>query len=395
MVGMYNKMKGMKMKCRKIFVRMMAAAVCCAAVVGCVSNDGESDAAAAVGPTDADASTIEAAVPEKIVSIVTEWLKTYQAGIPFDVENEGKDVYIRGVVGRFPSHFSKYDIVINLSAGDGEAYCYGYLPTSVPDERRADVIEFLFRAECAYGLSPATFVLTDDGLVRCQAWCPFSELEKAPEKAMPKLAGSVMEKLFSCSRVIGQVLLNVAEPNIAEVVRPAGIFKHDPADNKADTATILKTCFADSEYVTSNSAGDWFVGRFGGGDDTVGFINAHLEGVKKDLGGLFDKLPYTLVVKDGTVCNICLLPIDIPDDRLAAVADAAMRLNQSLKSGLFCVDFENRKLWCRYSIPVSALTDDPGSKKTNFNLVAIKVMSAAGIARNSEAFSAMVKNAAE
>jgi hypothetical protein len=47
MVDIYDKMKGMKMKCRKIFVRMMAAAVCCAAVAGCMLNGGEGDAAAA------------------------------------------------------------------------------------------------------------------------------------------------------------------------------------------------------------------------------------------------------------------------------------------------------------------------------------------------------------
>jgi hypothetical protein len=157
-------------------VACAVALVGCVGIVGCQMNE-NGDASVA-----AEESADEAVVKGNIVSNVVEWLKPYQMKIPFVVENEGNDVYIRGDVGVFPALFSKYSIVIHLNAESQKAYCYGYLPTQVPAERRADMIEFLFRAECMYGLSPATLVLENDGMIRCQSWCRLSKLERSPEK---------------------------------------------------------------------------------------------------------------------------------------------------------------------------------------------------------------------
>lgn len=362
------------------------ALVGCVGIVGCQTNE-TGDASVA-----AEESADEAVVKGNIVSNVVEWLKPYQMKIPFVVENEGKDVYIRGMAGLFPSIFSKHDIIIHLSAERREAYCYGYLPAKVPEDKRATMVEALFRADCTYGVSPATLVLTDDGTVRCQAWCPFPCLEASPEKAMPMLVGSVMEKLFACSQVVGRVILDAEGPYLINAVN---FVKREAADNKADTEAVLKSCFSDGEYELVTDADDWLVERFGGDDVSTGFIRSMLSGVKRDVGGAFDDLHYTLVVKDGIACNVCMFPAEIPKDKLHQVAEAAMRLNQSLNCCLFTVDFENGRLWSRYSIPVSALVGGTDPEKTNLNRLAVKVLAAMEIARHSEMFSLIVRGGDE
>ena len=356
----------------------------CVGIGGCLMK--ESGGASGV----VEESSNEAVVEGNVVSNVVEWLKPYQMKIPFVVENKGKDVFIRGNVGYFPALFSEYSIVIHLNAGSQKAYCYGYLPTRVPAERRADMIESLFRAECAYGLSPATLVLQDDGMIRCQTWCRLSALERSPEKTMPRFIGPAILKLFSCSHMVGSVLLGTNESEEVSKITPVEIFERDKFDNKADTKTVLNACFSDGEYTVDGSVDDWFNNRFRNGDDSVGFIRARFKGVSKDLGGLCDELEYTIVVKDGIACNICVFPVEIPRDRINDVAEAAMRRNQSLNCALFCVDFENRKLWCRFSIPVSSFIDDSGTKEMTYNIVELHINTVAEVAKNYELFSTIM-----
>lgn len=396
-----------KMLMTKVAIPGLMAAALCAGIIGCrmgetsqtetknvasTTNDAPV-ASASVSTSETATVSAEAAVTtERIVSNVTQWLKSYQARVPFAVENDGKDVYIRGMVGLFPSLFSKYDIIIHLSAEHQEAYCYGYLPAKVPEEKRAAMVEVLFRADCAYGASPATLVLTADDTVRCQAWCPFSCLDASPEKAMPMLVGSVMEKLFACSQAVGRVILDAEGSYVANAV---DFVKREAADNKADTEAVLKSCFSDSEYQLVADADDWVVKQFGGGDNSVGLIRSMLSDVKRDVGGEFDDLHYTLVVKDGIACSVCMFPVSIPKDKLLIVAEAATRLNQSLNCCLFTVDFESCRLWSRYSIPVSALTVGADSERINHNRLSVKVLAAMEIARNSEMFSLIVRGSGE
>lgn len=326
-----------------------------------------------------------------IAASITNWVDRYRASPEFKIERGGTNTYIRGTVGIFPSLFSKYDIVIDLDTEEQEAYCYGYLPTKVSAERRADMVEFIFRAECAYGLSPATLVLDDDGMVRCQSWLPFAELERSPGRVLPRLVGSVMEKLYACSQAVGPVLLGTGKPDCASRVRPVGLFGEEyespSSSNAADADKILKACFSDNQWTTDKESGDWIARRFAGEDGGASFIRAWFTDLKKDIGCACDRLDYTLVVKNGTVCNVCPLPIDVPRDRIADVADAAMHLNQSLKYAFFCVDFDNSKLWCGYSLPVSALQCDGGTNVTNRYRLHIKATAISGVARNLERLS--------
>ena len=84
------------MKTRTFKNEIVACAVAlvgCVGIVGCQMNE-NGDASVA-----AEESADEAVVKGNIVSNVVEWLKPYQMKIPFVVENEGKDVYIRGMAG--------------------------------------------------------------------------------------------------------------------------------------------------------------------------------------------------------------------------------------------------------------------------------------------------------
>ena len=345
----------------------------------CIDGDGNG------AITSKDASRME-----KIVSGIIGWLKPYQTN-RFTVENDGKDVYIRGVVGRFPTLFNKYDIVVNLDTESREAVCYGYLPTKVPEERKAEMIEFLFRAECAYGYSPATIVFESDGSVRCHAWSPFSSFDNAPELTMQRLIGSVMEKLFAYSQAVGEVLLGEKGADAASRITPASMFEKIESEYRTDMAEVFRICFRDGEYTTSVEDTDWLESRYG---DClalgIGHIYARIDDVKKEIGGIYEKLEYTLVIRDGMVCNVCQFPVKIPTERLGAVADLAMRLNESFKYAHFGVDFENGKLWCHYSLPVSALAAEDGEKQ-NLYPAWIKIQTILNVAKNSEAFSALIQ----
>ena len=372
-----------KMKSKK-FMMMNAAALAamvCVGIGGCLTK--ERRGASGV----VEEKSNEAVVKENVVSNVIKWLKPYQMKIPFVVENEKNDVYIRGDIGYCQALFSKYSICIHLNGNSQKAYCYGYLPTLVPVERRADMIEALFRAECAYGLSSATLVLEDEGMIRCQAWCRLSALERTPEKALPLLVGSVIEKLISCSQMVGSVSLGTGKLEEVSKIAPVKIFERDKFDNKTDIKTVLDACFPDGGYQLDDYVDVWFNNRFGNGDDSVGFISNSLIDISQDLGGIYDELEYTIVVKDGMACNICVFPVEIPRERLNEVAEAAMRCNQSLNCALFCVDFENRKLWCRFSIPVSSFIDDLGTKEMKFNIAELNINTVAEVAMNSELFS--------
>jgi hypothetical protein len=387
----------MKNPIRKNIGFKFAAAVAALCFNGCMTDEsGDVETAtetqsSETSPAGGTPAADKASKTKAMTDAVVDWLKPYQAGLQFVVENDGDDVYIRGAVGQFPSVFSKYDIVVHLDLENRDACCYGHLPTRVPEENRAEMVEFLFRAELAYGLSSAMLVLDDQGSVRCQAWCPFSELENHPDKALPELIGSVIEKLFAVSHGAGRVIIGDADPDAASSVGRVEIFKRGAFDNKADTEAVIRACFDEGGYETGEDAADWFSSRFAGGDESVGIIKSSIFEVKKEMGGVFDSLDYALIVRDGRVSDVCPAPVEIPEDKLAEVADAAMRLNQVMRCGLFRVDFDNGKLWCQYSVPVSALTENADSERTRFNRASIRVMAAAVMAKNSEAFSKILK----
>lgn len=324
---------------------------------------------------------------------VTNWLEKYNPSVGFKIEKDGTDIYVRGSVGVFPSLFSKYDIVIDLDSKRNEVYCYGYLPTVVTSERRKNVVEFLFRAECEYGLSPATLVLTDDGLVRSQSWTSFKELADVPEKALPRLMGSVMEKLYACSQAIGWILLGETKDDIISLVRPTGLFGKEYESStdtlSADTDLVLKNCFGDNGWkIDDKNADVWYKRRFSIPKGSASFINGWMTDVKKDIGGIYDRLDYTLIVQKGQVCSVCPLPGEVSHDKLAEVADAVMHINQSLRYALFGVDFDNGKVWCHYSLPASMLRNDADNDGCNVYQMHIKTMTTSTLAKNSAAISA-------
>ena len=216
-------------------------------------------------------------------------------------------------------------------------------------------------------------------------------LKESPDRAIPRLVGSVMEKLYVCSQAVGPVLVGSEKPSCASRVEPVGLFGKEyespQSSNAADTDMVLEKCFSDNEWTREQESDDWIVKRFAGKDAGANFIRAWFTDVKKDIGGIYDRIDYTLVVKNGTVGNVCPLPIDIPEERISDVADAAMHLNQSLKYALFFVDFDNGKLWCSYSLPASVLRSVEDASAANRYQAFIKTMALSGLAKNSGKFS--------
>lgn len=72
-----------------------------------------------------------------------------------------------------------------------------------------------------------------------------------------------------------------------------------------------------------------------------------------------------------------------------------MRLNESSAYPLFCVDFDNGKLWCGYSLPVSALRNSDDANVANIYQARIKAIAMVGLARNSERLSSIATKKAQ
>lgn len=339
--------------------KTLLAAAGIAALAGCATFVSGGAEAATPSPTAADGGDrLDAAIRS-----VTDWLEPYRAVGGVSVERTATNVWIRCGVGRFPSLFSVYSIIVELDAERDAANCYGMLPTIIPDERRAAATEFLYRAECAYGASMASLTLCG-GEVYCTSWIPLKELERSPEKSIPLLAGSVIEKLYVCSTGIGAVLAGVEEPAAAAArMRPVGLFGPEPAGAEANAKAadfIFEKLFSDNERGERTALGDWIEARFADADsdDHAVILRPFFTELGGFSGGAIDELRYALVVKDGLVRNVCPVPLEIPEGKLAAVADAAMRLNESFSRTWFGVDFDNRKIWCQCVMPVAALESD-------------------------------------
>ena len=240
---------------RPLGVAFITAAICCGSAVVGMAEVVRNPAPDAKTPLATAATSAEEVVPKQIISSITEWLKPHQVRRnPFSVAKNGREFRIEGMIAGYCLPFSKYDMVIRLDAERKEAYCFGYLPIRIIDTQRARILEFLFRAECEYGLSHTTFVLLDNGTVGCQSWCPFSYLEKYPKNALPYLIKSVMDRLAACSMDICYVLFD-PKPDMASKVFAEGwsrrVLKLVPCNGNA---LLAKKCLADDWPKTAVTA---------------------------------------------------------------------------------------------------------------------------------------------
>lgn len=349
------------------------------ALAGCVTRDG-------VNPSEhLNCGQCE----DQIVSRITEFMERYSLKAGLRQERDDECIYIRGTMGMFPAVFDSHNIVVCIYPQTEEVVCFGYLPTKVLDDRRDEMVEFLFRADCEYGLSPATLVLDDDGNIRCQSWLPFRCFNDKPEMAAKWLVGSVMDKLYACSLGVARVETGESGKDSASGIEPAEFMWSRKAevqpDAQKDIDVVLEACFSDNEWTIEKCSGEWPASLCSKDDDgSVDFIKASISGFQEFCGGAYDELHYTLVVKSGFVWNLCAFPVDIPESRLPELAKFAMSKNAGMKSLSFGIDFKNRKLWCQYGLPVCALSKSNENEKPNMLEACIKTVAPSYISKSAQ-----------
>ena len=321
---------------------------------------------------------------ERIAAEIAGWLKPCLKRSGMDTVRDGGSIYIYGTFGILPSIFDSFDIVVAIYAGDKEVSFVGYLPTRIPKERRKEMLEFIFRGEVEYGISPASMILGDNGSVRCQAWMPFESFALQPKETKWRLMGAVVDKLWSFSDGVAAVALGGDPEDAVRKIRRISNFEggEEAASLKktadADTKAILARCFDKDAQITMDGTEDSWLDRF--------------SGVVRDIGGRHDVLPYSLIVKEGMVWNICKFPEAIPDDIVGEVADVLMRKNENLKYSLFGMDFDTGRMWCHYALPVAVIPEGDTNAPRNLYGVFIKTKPVTNVALNSEAMhSAMIK----
>lgn len=355
-----------------------------ALLAGCLFTHGTGGAAEANAEADC------------IVETVTRWLEPYQPSNGVTTEREGDSIYVCGRLGVLPSVFSAFDFTFLVDAAAREVVCFAYLPTIVPEERRREMTEFIFRGEWEYGISTASLVLEDDGRVRCQAWSPFESFALQPRETRWRLLGAVVDKLWSFAEGVAAVTLG-ADPAVAasDVKRSAAFegrdeaaFLEDAAD--ADTKTVIERCFGKDAEIENEEADDAWLNRLSGhgGEVSVGMIRARFEDVVRDIGGAYDLLPYALIVREGMVWNVCTVPEECPKEMRGEASELLMTMNQGLKYALFSLDFDTGKIWCQYALPVAVIPDGGTDAPRNLYGVLIKTQSVIGVSKNSQALHA-------
>ena len=347
-------------------------------------------------PCNGDATTES----EDILAQVQEWLAPYQTKCGQSTLREEDATYLYGTFGLLPSVFSTFDITVAVFAKEREVEFIAYLPTIVPKNRRKSMIEFIFRGEWEYGISTASIILEDDGRVRCQAWLPFECFASQPKESKWRLMGAVVDKLWSFSEGVASVALGgdpvTAAAGIKRIAAFEGLDEAEALRTAADVDTkiVLERCFyRDADIKVGVAENEWLEKLSGsGGDVRVGVIDARFEELIRDVGGRYDVLPYSLVVREGMVWNICNVPETCPRETISEVADVLMRQNQQLKYSLYGMDFETGKVWCHYSLPVSVIPDGDDERPRNLYGAFIKIIPIQSVARDSEALhSVMVK----
>lgn len=318
---------------------------------GCIS--GSSDC----GDANADAEA------RAIANTICSWLEPYKGELGVNEKRYGATTYLYGSFGDLPSVFNRFNLTFAIDEEERQVLCFGYLPTTVPENRRREMIEFIFRGEWAYGLSTATMVLDEDGNVRCQAWLPFESFTIQPKESQWRLIGAVVDKLWSFSNGAAGIALGIDPVTAACGIKRINVFEgmeeaamlEKAAD--VDTKLVIERCFDQGDEITTEISNDeWLYALSGrGGDVSVGIIKAKFQDVAQVAGGPYDVLPYSLVVREGMVWNICTVPDECPNTIIGDVAGALMKINEGRKHGMFGIDFDTGKIWCHYAVPVSVI----------------------------------------
>lgn len=357
-----------------------------AVMCGCAVGDNKAEAQSLGCELDPAEEELRAVVVE-----VSSWLEPYLINGSITEERDNDTIYLKGRVGEITSIFSTVDITFEVSKEMRRVSSFGFLPTVVQEEQYESMTELISRGEKGYGLSPAWLVLDDAGHIRCQSWASFDSILHNAEETRVNLVGSVLDKLLSFSSAVAAVEIGYAPvdamPAIGRDEPFQDILGGHHFGKEDDVKYIMEKCYDnDLEVETSSEGIDpwWRSLPSGGCDSRVDFIYARMEEVTKDIGGRYDVLPYTLIVRDGMVWSVCVMPDICPEEKRSKVAMELMKINFELSTTLLHMDFDTGRIWSSYSLATSTIRDEECMPPNDLNEAFLIVSAVKLIADNSD-----------
>lgn len=336
-----------------------------------------------------------------VVKEVSSWVEPYLTNGGLVQEDDHGTIYFRGRVGELASVFNVIDIVMEVSPEKRSVSFFGLLPTLAPEDRYEDMAELISRGEMSQGLSSAWLVLDDFGHVRCQSWASFDSILHNAEETRVTLVGAVLDKLLSFACAVAAIELGHtpedAMSGIGRVEMFQKTFGGHHFGKEDDVEYILERCYQSaSEAAPENKDPWWDILSFNRDGSEASFIHAQMEEVIKDIGGRYDILPYTLIVRDGMVWSVCVMPDICPEEKRGEVVLELMKINFGLSTTLLHMDFDTGRIWSCYQLPVSAIRDNENPIMRDLYEAQMQVAAVLAIAVHSEkiyaAFSSKKEN---
>lgn len=366
----------MKRKMKSVLSCICLMAMAC----GCISgNDG-------VGNKDLQDEEVGT-----VVKTISSWLEPYliDGRIVEEYDEDDDVVYLMGRVGKVDSIFNVIDFSVEISKGKRSVGFFGVLPTTVSSEQMEDMAELISRGEFEQGLSSAWLVLDDSGHIRCQTWASFDGILHNAEETRVNLIGAAMDKLLSFSNAVAAIELGCVPKDAISAIGQVESFQKAFGGHyfgkEDDVKFILKKYYNSEAELSSENIDSWWKSLSSKeGDSKTDFIQAQMEGVSEEIGGRYDVLPYMLIVRDGMVWSVCVMPDICPIEQRRAVAMELMRINFGLSSALLHMDFDTGKIWCCCSLSISDIRDEKLLPPNDCTEACLKFFPVVVIAVNSE-----------
>lgn len=324
----------------------------------------------------------------KVIIAISSWLEPCLMKGGITEERAGDEIYLRGRVGEINSIFSSMDFVAVVQKGNRLVTFFAYMPTVAQEEHYENIAELISRGEMEHGLSSAWLVLDDEGHIRCQSSAVFDSILQNAEETKDILVRAVIDKLWAFSNAIAAVEIGYDPVSAMTAIGSGEPYKEilggRIAGREDDVKYILENCYKDKEF--TKGGGDSWIKKLSAKEDAqiVDFIEAKIEDVSVDIGGRYDVLPYTLIVRDGMIWSVCVMPDICPKEKRREVAMALMKINNGASVTLLHMDFDTGKIWSCYQLPVSAIRNNEDPMMRGFCELQMQSAAVLSIAVDSE-----------
>lgn len=332
----------------------------------------------------------------KVISAISSWLEPCLMPGGITEERVGDEIYLRGRVGEINSLFSSMDFVAVVQKKNRLVAFFAYIPTVAHKAHYENIAELISRGEMKYGLSSAWLVLDDEGHIRCQSSAVFDSILQNAEETKDVLIRAVFDKLWSFSNAMAAVELGYDPVSAMTAIGSGEPYKETLGGRivgrEDDVKYILENCYNDKEF--TKGEGDSWVNKLAAKEDAqkVGFIEARIEDVSVEIGGRYDVLPYTLIVRDGMIWSVCVMPDICPEEKRREVAMELMRINFGASATLLHMDFDTGKIWSCYQLPVSTIRNNENPIMRSFCEMQMKLAAVLSIAADSEKIHAAINS---